>query len=498
MKKIFLTILGLTLVFYNLTANAEEIKVQEKKSLNLSIQESIEMALKSNLDINLESYNPEIQAFNVQKIRDDFGLYVGFEPEVRSNRQPTSNSFISGSAVLDQFFQTYNFYLKKRFESGGELLVRFDNGISSTNSNRVDFNPAFAPGLSLNFNQPILRTAFNGTKRILIGENQTKISITNLKAKIIEIIALTKATYWDLVAAKLRLSVFENSLKLSEQLLKFNQERLKAGFASKLDLINAETNIATRQESIYQTKQNLEDSEDRLKRLINPDDKLFQKWEFNIKTTDNPQILKFETNIDKSLEKALNRPDYQITLIDKKNIELQKEINEQNRLPLLNLTSAAGLQSLDKTYTSSMGQLFSFKGYFWTVGLNFEFPIQGNLGETEYRQSLVSEKKQDVVLLNLKQKIYNEVRTSVRAVEINRKRIDSNTYAKKLSKEQLDAETEKLKAGFSTSFQVLQFQRDFEQAGLNEVNSIIDYLKSINTLEQIEGSSIENNNMKID
>ena len=494
MRKIVFRTASLVAGLLILLSNTE-VKAEETKNMNLSIGESIEMALKSNLDLTVESYNPLIQEFNVQKIRDDFGLYIGFGPELRSNRQPTSNSFISGNAVLDQFFQTYNFYLRKRFESGGELLFRFDNAISSTNSTRADFNPSFAPGLSVNFTQPLLRTAFIGPKRILIGENQTKISNTALRARIIDTITLTRAAYWDLVAARLRLKVLENSLKLSEQLLKVNQARLEAGFASKVDLLNAQTTIATRQESVFQVRKDLGDTEDRLKKLINPDEKMFQNWQFSISATDSPKINKVDTDIDKSFEKAITRPDYQISLIDQNNIELQKQINAQNRLPLLNLSSGAGLQSLDRTYIDSLSKLFS--GYFWNVGVNFEFPIQGNLGETEYRQSMVNEKRQEAVLLNLKQRIYNEVRNSVRAVELNKQRITLNTNAKKLAQEQLNAETEKLKAGFSTSFQVLQYQRDFEQAGLNEVNAITDYLKSLNTLEQSEGSSMENNGLTV-
>ncbi|RYY00513.1 TolC family protein, partial [bacterium] len=380
-------------IIFSTNVNAEEVK-----ELKLTLQNSIEMALKSNLDLAVEEYNPEIQRLNVQKIRDEFGLYLGLAPQLRNNVSPTSNSFISGGALIEQFTQNYGLYLKKRFAAGGELSFNFDNAISSTNSNRVDFNPAFAPGLSLSFTQPILRNAFNGSRRIMIGENQTKSSEMTLKTRIISTIYQTKAAYWDVVAAKLRLDVLLKSLSFSEDLLKVNQERLKAGFASKVDIINAETVIATRQESVYQIRKDLGDAEDRLKRLINPDEKLFPNWRFNITATDSPVIPKVAVDTDKSFETAINRPDYQISLIDQQNIEIQKEINNQNRLPTLNLTSSAGLQSLDRNYFSALGNLFGLKGYFWNVGLAFEVPIQGNVGETEFRQSLLNEKRQEVVL----------------------------------------------------------------------------------------------------
>lgn len=489
-KIVFLPVLT---VFLSFNAYAEEVQ-----NLNLSLQESIDMAIKRNLDLNVESYNPKIQELETQKIRDAFGLYIGANPGLRGSSQPTANSFISGNSLLSQFNQNYDFYVTKRLESGGEISVNFNNAIASTNSTRVDFNPTFSPALSLSFSHPILRNAFLGTRRIMIGENQNEASVITLRSKVIDTITLTKTAYWDVVSAKLRLQVFQNSLKLSEQLLKDNEARLKAGFASKVDILNAQTTIASRQESIYQTQKELGDAQDRLKRLINPDEKYFPNWQFNINATDKPDFTIRPVTIDESYKKALEkRPDYQINLINSKNLAIQTDISNQNRLPLLNFNGSAGLQSIDRTYIASVGQLFGLKGYFWNVGLNFELPVQGNVGETEYQQAKLNQQKQDITTASLKQKIYNDIRNAVRAIEVNRQRIGTNNKAKQLADEQLKAENEKLKAGFSTSFQVLQYQRDFEQAGLNEVNATIDYLKSLNTLDQVEGTSIEQNNLQI-
>lgn len=494
MKKIVLSsLIGIFLSFNVNNANAEQ-----QNNLNLSLQDSLEMAITRNLDLQVESYNPQIQELETQKIRDGFNFVFGFGPQLRNSIQPTSNSFISGGATLEQFIQNYNFYLRKRFASGGDLSLSFDNSVNSTNSTRVDFNPTFNPGLSLNFNHPILRNAFNGTRRIVIGENQNEIAVVNLKARIIDTINQTKQAYWDAVAAKMRVDVLEGSLKLSEQLLKDNQERLKAGFASKIDILNAETTIATRQESLYQAKKTLGDAQDNLKRLINPDEKYFANWQFNINPTDLPKYDKKVFITEEVYQKALEkRPDMKVSLLNSDNLNVQKDISEQNRLPVLDLTSSVGLQTVDRTYLASLGQLLTFKGYFWNIGLNFEIPIQGNIGETEYRQAILNENKQKVVIESLKQKIYNEVRNNIRNLETNKQRITANSTAKKLAEEQLKAEAEKLKSGFSTSFQVLQYQRDLEQAGLNEVNAVIDYIKSLSNLEQVTGTSIEENNLKI-
>jgi hypothetical protein len=42
---------------------------------------------------------------------------------------------------------------------------------------------------------------------------------------------------------------------------------------------------------------------------------------------------------------------------------------------------------------------------------------------------------------------------------------------------------------------VLQFQEDFENASLSEVNAVIDYIKAVNALRQAEGVLLEARNI---
>ncbi len=482
-------------VLFSTAAFAVGNTSSEKKQAKMTLQDCIEMALKQNLELNIESYSPKLQLLNLQKIKDDFGISVGFEPQIRNEVKPTSNSFISGGSILNQFFQNYNFYAKKKLATGGEFSLRFDNSIFNTNSTRVDLNPAINPHLSFNFNHPLLKYAFNGQKRISIGENETESSSYKLKGKAIEIVSRTQDSYWNLILTKERLKVLENSLELTKDLLKINKEKEKAGFMAKIDILATEANIAAKEENILQVQKNLGDNEDSLKKLINSGNSTISDWKTEILPLDKPEFNKFNPDFDASLKKAMERPDFRIMMLDTKNLELEKQINSQNRLPNLNFEGNAGLEGLDSKYTTAISRLFDFKTYFWNIGLNFEIPVTGNKAETEYQEVLIKEEKQKLVVNELKQKIFTEVRNSIRSVEINERRVQANKLAKKLAEEQIKAEIEKLNLGLSTNFQVLQYQKDFEEASLNEVNAIIDYIKSVNNLSEVEGTLLENNNI---
>jgi outer membrane protein TolC len=460
--------------------------------LNLSIQDCVELAIKNNLDLKIESFNPEIKKLDLKKIYDEFGLSIGMKPNLQNNIRPTSNSFISGGTVLKEFTQNYDFFLKQKLITNGEISLDFQNNIFNTSSTRAEINPANIPKLGISFQQPLLRNAFIGYKRINIGENESLSSNYKLKSKVIDLILNTQNAYWDLVLNYEKLEVLKESLNLAEELYKINQEKEKQGVISKIDVLTAKANIASMEEMFIQGKRSIEESQDKLKNLINNNSDL--EWSKKIKTNEKLEIDYDNFQFEEVYNTALNnRPDYKVALIDEKILEIQSEIAKQNMLPNLTVNGGVGLNSLDKDYLKSTQKMFSFETYFWNLGLNLEVPIIGNTLETEYQQTLINYEKQKTITSNIKRNILTELRTSLRNIDTNKQRITSNDTYKKLLSEQVKAELEKLKLGLSTNFQVMQLQKDLKEASLIEINSKIDYIKSINSLIKAQGLSLEKN-----
>lgn len=454
---------------------------------NLSLDQCIKYALENNLDIKSEKFNLNIQSLAPQKIRDEFGFSFGLNPSIKNELRPTSNSFISGASVLAQFSQDYNLSLSKKFEEGGELSLRFENNIFSTNSNRVDFNPAITPSLSASFSQPILKNAFNGKRRLEISNNTYESSFYSLKNRINEIIYNTQTAYRDYKASKLKLKVAEDSLNFSKEVLSMNQEKFKLGNNTKFDVLNSEIAVLNQTNNLIQAQRQAKNSFEKLKVVLNIKDT------FDI--ADQVNFEKRDLSFEKSLEKAYQKPDLKIIETEIKSNELQKSINEQNRLPSLNFTGSTGTQALSKDYLTSLSSLLSFKTYFWNVGLSFEFPVWGNLNETQYQESLLKLERSVLNLENSKQKLKTELINIFKDIETSEQRIELTKKAKELSKQLLDGEKERLKFGYSNTFQLLQYQKDYQETELNYINALIDYMKALDNLSFIQGTSDIDNNI---
>jgi outer membrane protein len=289
------------------------------------------------------------------------------------------------------------------------------------------------------------------------------------------------------------LQVQERSLKILEDLLLMNQEKVKAGFMSRIDLLQTESNIASRRASLLDVRRNLENTQDRLKQLLNPGGKNQNLgWDTNLLPSDQPLFKAYPVSVENSYTVALaQRPDYLAQALSLSNSQLQEEIAAQNRLPQLNLQGSSGLQSLDGNLGGALGKLFSFQTYYWSLGLNYEMPVIGNSFEAIYQQASLQRQQQEARMAESRQAILRDIRQASRNVEMTAQQVEATRIAKKLAEEQLKAQTEKLNLGLTTNFQVLQFQSDFESASLAEVNAVVENIRAINQLQKTEGTLLE-------
>src|SRR5207237_9286676 len=112
-----------------------------------------------------------------------------------------------------------------------------------------------------------------------------------------------------------------------------------------------------------------------------------------------------------------------------------------------------------------------------------------------------SKSKKKRLLLTLKRleqhnliNIDNEVKQVQNAFE----RVDATRQARAYAETALDAEQKKLESGKSTSFQVLQFQRDLTASRSAEIRALADFNKALSQLHFLEGSILERNHLGVE
>ena len=104
----------------------------------------------------------------------------------------------------------------------------------------------------------------------------------------------------------------------------------------------------------------------------------------------------------------------------------------------------------------------------------------------------------ELAVRNEEQTIRVDVRNAVRGVESGAKRVAAARASTLLQRKKLEAEQKKFDNGMSTSFEVLTFQNDLQDAQLSEIRALLDYQTGLADLERAQGTLLEARGLKLE
>jgi outer membrane protein TolC len=118
--------------------------------------------------------------------------------------------------------------------------------------------------------------------------------------------------------------------------------------------------------------------------------------------------------------------------------------------------------------------------------VQFSYPLGRATAEANLARARLQTSQTQKQLDALRIRVATEVRETGRQVTSNAKRVDATRASRALAEKRLESEEKKYQAGMSTNFLVFQAQRDLNQARNNELQALIDYLKSTVDYETVQ------------
>ena len=495
---------------------AEEVSISPLP-VSLSLKETITDTLKNNLSIAVQKYNSKIVEQSIFEKEADFDTTFDFEFALGEETRQAAGAFANPSKSRAQNYD-WDFSIAQKFVTGGDYELSFDTNRSLSNSTFVGLNPQYSSDLNISLTQPLLKDfgIDNNKREIYIAKNNQKISDYEFKKSVIDVISEAENIYWDLVFSIEDLKVKKKSLERAQDLEKQVKAQVEVGTMAPLEVLQAQSEVASRDQLLLSAKDLIFDNEDNLKNILNYsfDSERGQK---NIRPTDAPLFDPGkEGTLDQALQAALSqRPDLlgKKKELDNRNIEVK--YNENQIYPTLDLVSSLGLngisgeainitsgtvQGLSKFgggYDKALSELTTGKYHLWQFGLNLSYP----LGNRAAKSKLTSKRLEIAQLLldikDLERTITLEVREAYRQIKTDIKRVHAARIAREFAEEKLNAEEKKFEVGLSTSFNVLEFQEDLAEEQSNEIKATIDYKKSKNRLRQVKAQTLADNNIQL-
>src|SRR5262249_38226214 len=133
-----------------------------------------------------------------------------------------------------------------------------------------------------------------------------------------------------------------------------------------------------------------------------------------------------------------------------------------------------------------------------SIGFSVQIPLSNRAAKGDNARAMTDERTAEQKIGSQAQQIALEVRNALTAVDMNKAKIEATSKARELAERRLEAEQKKFNLGASTIRFVLQEQTNLAQAQTDELQSIVNYTKSLVDLDHAMGMSLKKNNIEIE
>jgi outer membrane protein len=147
--------------------------------------------------------------------------------------------------------------------------------------------------------------------------------------------------------------------------------------------------------------------------------------------------------------------------------------------------------TLNRPYTDVLRDVVGADFPTWTFTMSLSYPLGTSTQDANLARARLQNQQSVKQLDSSRIRVATEVRETARMVTTNGKRVEATRASRALAEKRLEAEEKKFQAGMTTNFFVLQAQRDLNQARNNELQALIDYLKSVVNYETAQVAPLQ-------
>ena len=480
-----------------------------KLARQLSLQDCVQLALQHNLDLQIDRYNPQIALFT---LKGDYGVYDPFfslsgqHDHNEAGSQLLGGGFIiPGSVSDDNAFSgglngatpigtTYSLQANTRDQYGQSFGV--DN-----NSNIVSrpFENSGASA-SITATQPLLKNFLIDNNRLVIrvAKNRLKYSEQTLRLQIMQTITALEQAYYDLIYNRENVIVQLKAVELADRLVMENRKRLEVGALAPLDLQSAEAQAASSRAAVINANSLLGTQERLLKSLIT--DAYSTEWA-NValeplgKLSAPAPVLNLQDSWSKGLTQ---RPEIMQAKLDIERQGIVLKYDKNQIWPELDVFGTYGFNGSGKEFSGALDDLQKTERSFYTYGGKIVIPLANLRARNALKADKANMQQLVLALKQLEQNTLILIDNDIGTIRANYDQVQATRAAREYEEAALDAEQKKLESGKSTTYTVLQVQRDLTAARGNEIQALDTYNKSLSQLSLHEGSTLDRLDIKLE
>ncbi len=409
---------------------------------------------------------------------------------------------------------SYNFTYTQGWVTGTSGTLTWDNSRTTNNG----FN-SYSPQLFSNFKATVTQHLLQGAgiwvnKRFVYEALlDRRITDSTFRQQILSTVNQVENIYWVVVSAYEDVQAKERALDQSTKLDSDTRKQLEIGTVAPLDVVQADSNVATDKQALINSQSNLNYQQLVLKQAIarNLNDPALVAAPIIPTDRVNLDELPEESETPDQLTQTAfkNRPELEqaVLAIKKDAITLRGARNAL--LPTLDVYGFYGGEGIggspnkncvifneacgatsSSDYPSVLSTLVDGSSPDKGIGFNFQFDLRNRTAQADQARSLIEYRQAEMHLEQLYTQIRMQVVAQQYALSNDRAQVKASIAAEDYAQQSLDAEQKKLRLGASTTANVLLQERNLAAAENNLITANLTYAKDRALMYQVLATTL--------
>jgi outer membrane protein TolC len=539
--------------------------------LYLSVDDAIDLALENNLDIAVSRYDLPIANMDVLRTAagqftlgvpgpvqntlggasassavssvnvsgaaggngglvqttEGLGIQVpSFDPLLQAtvstqhNTTPQVNTVTSGVSSLKTNTITANMKYSQSFPTGTYIEFDLDQSRVTQNSPLQLLNPSLAANYTFFVQQELLQGfGFGANLRWLrFAKDNRRLTEIAFRQQIDLTITQIENIYWDLVNAYQDEQVKERSLSFAERSLDQEQKQLDLKAVPAMDVMKAQTEVATRQQDLTISKTTLQLQESLMKAALTKQlDPTLEEMPVVPKVIlegfQPEKIPPVEQLIDEAVK---NRPDLSILQLQQDRAEISRKAVRNAMLPTVNIGgyyAGYGLGGAPNpqytppgqnpvtqstSYAGTLQNAFNNSSPDYLAQIQVQIPLRNRAARADQFRSELELRQAELSVVQQKKNLRFEVRNAAYALEQGEARVEAARKARDLAQKTFDIKRQEQQLGAGSNFETLTAEHDLAVASSTLASAETAYEKNRVALYSATGKIIQRLGISMD
>ena len=311
--------------------------------MEISLDQTLAMALANNKDIESSRIDREESDYVLTAAQGAYDPTLNVTSYWEQQITPIASSLGGSStgSVINKTWQADPGVTQPLPWYGGTFKTDLSSADAYSNNSFLSLNPQYETSLNFSYTQPLWRNLLYDSNRHQIDVAKKNRSLTDqqFRQRVMAVVLQAEQAYWELSYAYNNLQVQLDAVRIGIQQDESNRRQEEQGLLAPIDVVAAQTQLATFEVGAYAAQSGLTAAENALKELVLPDRSDTTWSSAMIPTTPEDVKAPLTPLADAIAEAVANRPEIAEVKINGEINEKDVRYYREQTKPQVNLTA---------------------------------------------------------------------------------------------------------------------------------------------------------------